>query len=407
MQSEAVHAPLVIDPRLTLGATRRRRLLVSGLLLFGLVAGAVLFFRSRPEPPRYRTAPVERRTITREVELAGHLAPLRRVEVPAPIAAQLVEVTAVVGQKVRAGDTLARLDERALVIAARGATAGVAAASSRAAEASAVLRTARERRERVERLRARDLASESELAAATATETEARAALATARAEEARAAETLRGARLTESSSILRSPIDGVVLQAPESTGAGVDPSAGPLFVVGSDLATLRIHAEVSESDVGELRVDQKASFSVPAHPNRSFEAKVERIGLDARRSAVSVYYAVELRAADPAGLLRPGMTTTVRVAVAVQENALAVRDAALRYRPDGAEPAAARSRVFRLDGTRLSEVRVKAGLSDGAFTAVTPDPPGTLGPGAELAIGVLSGAAENDSGPGIRLGNR
>ena len=149
------------------------------------------------------------------------------------------------------------------------------------------------------------------------------------------------------------------------------DPSAGPLFVIGSDLAMLRIHAEVSETDVGELRVDQQASFSVPAHPNRSFDAKIERIGLDARRSAV------------------------------------AVRDAALRFRPEGTEPAAARSRVFRLDGTRLVEVRVTAGLSNGALTAVTPHPPGALEPGAELAIGVLSGPEESDSGPGIRLGNR
>lgn len=407
MQTDVVHAPLVIDPRVRLGAARRRRLVVAGLLLLVIAVTVILVLRSRPEPPRYRSAAVERRTITREVELTGHLDPINRVDVPAPMSGKLVELSAAVGQKVRAGDTLARLDPRAVAIEARGATAAVAAARSRAEQASAALEAASERRERLTRLRERDLASEAELAAATAAEDEARAALAAARAEQTRAAEALRGARLVETSTVLRSPIDGTVLHAPDATGGIVSPASGALFVVGSDLTTLRIRAEVSESDVGELRVNQKALFTVPAHPNRSFEARVERVGLDARRSAVAVYYPVELRADNRSRLLLPGMTATVRVAVATLPNALAVREPALRFRPEAARPAPPRSRVYRLDGDELAEVRVTAGLSDGAFTAVTPDPPGALTPGAEVALGLILSDTDEDSGPGVRLGNR
>ena len=127
----------------------------------------------------------------------------------------------------------------------------------------------------------------------------------------------------------------------------------------------------------------------------------------DARRSAVAVYYPVELRADNRSRSLLPGMTATVRVAVATLENVLAVRDPALRFRPESAAAAAPRSRLFRVDGDELAEVRVTAGLSDGAFTAITPDPPGALAPGAEVALGLLLGAEEKGSGPGIRLGNR
>lgn len=407
MQSEAMHAPLVIDPRVRVGATRRRRVALVALVLAVIVGATLLLVRKRPEPPRYRTAPVERRTITREVELTGHLDALSRVEVPAAIAGQLKEVTAHVGQKVTLGETLALLDRRSLVIAARGASAGVSAAASRASEAQASLSAATEQRVRLERLRARDLASERELEAAVASEAEARAALGTATAERARAAETLRGAELSSAAAVLTSPIAGIVLQAPDATGAVVDPASGPLFVVASDLTTLRITAEVSESEVSALRVEQAATFSVPAHPGRTFQARIERVGLDARRSASAVYYPVELRADNPSGALLPGMTTTVRVAVATVENALAVRDAALRFQPEDAAPAALRSRVFRIDGSGLAEVRVTAGLSDGAFTAVRAEPPSALSPGTEVALGVLLEGADQASGPGIRLGNR
>jgi HlyD family secretion protein len=202
-------------------------------------------------------------------------------------------------------------------------------------------------------------------------------------------------------------PITGIVLVAPDTTGATVGPERGALFVLGSELDSLRIQAEVAESEVGDLKSGQTARFSVPAHPGRLFDATVEHIGVDARRTAVAVRYPVELRAKNDSGSLLPGMTATIEIVVARADDVLATRDAALRFQPESAPDAPLRSRVWRVTPGGLEAVRVSAGLSDGAFIELRPDTPGTLGTGVELALGLLQDEPPKTGGPGVRLGNR
>jgi hypothetical protein len=100
-------------------------------------------------------------------------------------------------------------------------------------------------------------------------------------------------------------------------------------------------------------------------------------------------------------------MTATITIPVGRAENVLAVCDAALRFRPEGFGNAPARSRVFRVVPDGLEEVRVVAGLSDGAFTEVRPESPSALPVGAAVAIGPAESSVGSTSNPGISLGNR
>jgi HlyD family secretion protein len=180
--------------------------------------------------------------------------------------------------------------------------------------------------------------------------------------------------------------------------------------VIGTSTETLRIDADVAESDIGELKIGQSARFNVPAFPTE-FEANVDSVGIDARRVGASVRYPVSLRVNNPEKKLLPGMTATVRVEVARTENALTVREAALRFLPANAEEATPRSRVWLMRGLTLEAVAVEPGLSDGAFTEIRPvaSEAGTLSlePGAHVAIGLLSGSQQKSGGAGIKLGNR
>jgi HlyD family secretion protein len=407
MQSTVFEEPLLISPQVRRGAVRRRWLaLAAALAVIAAIAVAVAV-RAKAEPTRYGTAVTERRTIIRLVEATGSLDVIRRVEVPALVSGQLVTVLVRAGERVTQGQSLALLDGRAGAIAARAAQASVNASSGKVTEALAALVAATEARERTDRLKSRELASESDVEAARARESRARAALATMRAERSQALELLRSAKLSESLSAITAPISGVVLEAPETSGGTVGPERGTLFVLGSGLDSLRVQAEVAESEVGELRPGQAARFSVPAHPGRLFDAVVEYVGVDARRTAVAVRYPVELRAGNPAGVLLPGMTATVQIAVARADDVLATRDATLRFQPEGAPDAPARSRVWRVRKSGLEMVRVTTGLSDGAFTEIRPEPPGGLEVGVELALGVLANDEPKANGPGIRLGNR
>jgi HlyD family secretion protein len=408
MQSSVFEEPLVISPEIRRGAIRRRWLaLAMGLSVIAALAVA-LVVRAKPEPIRYATAVIERRTLTRLVEATGSLDVLQRVEVPALVSGQLVSVLVRAGQRVEQGQSLAILDGRAGTTAARVAQATVNASSGKVAEALAALAAATEARQRTDKLKSRELASESDVEAARSRESRARAVLATTRAERSQALESLRSARVSESSAIITAPISGVVLEAPATSGGTVSPERGTLFVLGSGLETLRVQAEVAESEIGELAPGQVARFSVPAHPGRLFDAVVEYVGIDARRTAVAVRYPVELHAPNPGGALLPGMTATVQIAVARAENALVARDATLRFQPEGARDAPARSRVWRVRPSGLEEVRISAGLSDGAFTEIRAEPPGALAVGVELALGVLdAGQPKANGGPGIRLGSR
>ncbi|MBM4364278.1 MAG: HlyD family efflux transporter periplasmic adaptor subunit, partial [Deltaproteobacteria bacterium] len=221
-------------------------------------------------------------------------------------------------------------------------------------------------------------------------------------AEQSAASHTVKSAELGESLATVASPIDGVVLRGPDPTAAG---DREPLFVLGTGLDKLRLDAEVAESEIGLVQVAQRAEFTVPAHP-APFEARVESLGIDARRTGLSVRYPVELRLDNPKGLLLPGMTATVRIEVARVEGALATREAALRFRPETSEELPPRSHVFALRGSTLAPLPVTAGLSDGAYTELAAGSSPEIAPGTLLAVGVRTGA-EKKRGAGLSLGGK
>jgi HlyD family secretion protein len=403
VQAEILEQSLVIPPEVRRGVRRRRWMTVAVLAALAAGGAAVLVARNRPQPIQYRTTTVERRTVVRMVEATGHLDVSTRVEVAVPEQGAVVKLLVQTGERVTAGQPLAQLDARAAQIALRGAQATLAAAGSRVAEAQTALAAATEARERTERLVEKQLASSSDLVSAKSAESKAKAALATARAERSATTQGLQSAELSQTLTTLASPIDGVVLQAPASLAPAGDKRGG--FVVGSALETLRVDADVAESEVGQLHPGQVAHFSVPAFPGRTFDGKVVRIGIDAQRGVAAVRYPVELSADNPGRVLLPGMTATVTIEVDRAENALAVREAALRYQPEEAGEVAPRRQVWSVTPRGLEAVAVKPGLTDGAFTVVEPEPANALPVGTRLALGVLNPEPSKGSGPGIKLG--
>lgn len=383
----------------------RRRHAIAAVVVATVIAG-LLFWWLRPKTPetRYHTSEVQRRDVTKVIDVTGHLDVLDRIEVPAPVSGRLVKIAAVPGQTVHQGDLLALLDERAAALAVRGAQASLDAAASEVAKASAAVTAASTRAQRVQRLAARGLASQADLEAAKSALSEAQATLRAARAQRAGASEQVASAELGKQLGRIVAPDDGVVLVAPERLGTIAGPERGPLFVLGKGLDPLRINAPVGEADIGDVKVGQHATFTVPAYPNRTMSARVERVGLQPEQETSGVTYPVALRTANPDHSLMPGMTASVHIQVAEAHDVLAVPEAALRFTPPGAPAAPPRSRVFEKVGSRLVAVPVKAGLSNDAITAVTPVHHGALKAGDHVVIGIQVPAAEPDS-RGLSLG--
>src|SRR5262249_53566209 len=150
--------------------------------------------------------------------------------------------------------------------------------------------------------------------------------------------------------------------------GAAVSPARGPLFVIAEPLSTMRVEAPVSETEIAQIAPGHKAEVIVQALPGKTFTASVDSIGIEPQRESGVVAYPVTLLVDNPDNLLLPGMSVRVRMQVARADNALSVREAALRFAPADAEPAASRSRVWRMTSTlnELEAVAVKPGISDG-----------------------------------------
>lgn len=140
----------------------------------------------------------------------------------------------------------------------------------------------------------------------------------------------------------LTAPGDGTVTSVSGKVGDKVGGSSGAAstgtatattptgFVVVTDLKNFVLHANVAESDVSKLKVDQTATVTVNALPSQPVQAKVTGIDLLPTTSNNVVQYGVTLALTNPPAALKPGQSASVEITVASATGVLAVPSAAL-----------------------------------------------------------------------------
>jgi len=390
-----------------LDSPRRRFLSIAAGVVLALAALAVYLLTRGPDASPYRAAQVMRASIVKEIRVTGQVELTDQVEVPSPIEGQLVEVLVEPGDEVEEGEILARLDRVSVERAYLVAEAELQVARSRVSDAEASMERAVLSFARTQRLADKGLASASDLEVASSVLAKARAAVVAAKAERAAAVQraSLKG-RDRDQADIV-APRAGLVLEVPPHTGMIVGPR-NRLFRIGAPLDRMHIEAPIGEADIGEMSEGLAAKFEVPTYPGRVFDATVEHISPDPKTEHGAIFYTVTLAVDNPDHLLLPGMTAQLRIGVAHVEDVLAVREATLRFTPDGAPAAPARSRVWRIRGSELEEVPVEVGLSDGAITEVRPLDADSIDVGDSIAIGLALEGNYNNQEPSLSLrGNR
>lgn len=133
------------------------------------------------------------------------------------------------------------------------------------------------------------------------------------------------------------SPIDGTVLNRNVSEGQTVASSFSTptLFSIAKDLTKMRVRASVDEADIGNVKVGQKATFTVDAFPDEIFNGEVSEVRLHPTVSSNVVNYTTIINA-DNSGLkLKPGMTANITIYTQVLENVMKIPVAATSFRPD------------------------------------------------------------------------
>lgn len=224
-----------------------------------------------------------------------------------------------------------------------------------------------------------------------------KANLAQAEAQLAAAEATLIKAKQNLGYCVISSPVNGVIIDRRVNIGQTVNSSmsAPSLFLIAKDLKKMQVWVSVNEADVGEIKVGQKAEFTVDAFPNRTFFGEVLKIRLNATMSQNVVTYIAEIGTDNSDETLLPYLTANVEFILAERDNVLAVPNSALRFTPDAAMVPAEylnfslnedeRSVWVMRDG-KICPVAVKTGLNDGVHSEIIA---GNLKPGDEVITGV------------------
>lgn len=296
------------------------------LALCGGGYGGYTYFNNQKieqEKQSIETVTVSRSDIEAKVSATGSIRPENSVEISSKITARLKEVLVKENDHVAAGQTLVTLDAKDF--------------QTKRDQAQFKVTNTQAKYERALYLHDVGAYSDEQLENATFDYDSAVSSLAAAEND------------LNETSIV--SPLDGVVLGEPKTVGTmAVAGSDNPTVIMRiADLSTKEIQAKIDETDIGSIRVGQKATFTVDSYTNKKFEAVVSKISQtdtgntwDASKSSSStstnsvIYYYVTLDVSDPENLLFPAMTARVDIHTSNKSGVLTIPISTLRTDASG-----------------------------------------------------------------------
>jgi HlyD family secretion protein len=318
---------------------------MKGKRIFALVAAILVlagtgygFWRwgSRPKESAYVTMPVQRGNVTQVVSSTGTLQAVITVLVGSQISGTIDKLFADFNTKVKAGEVVAQLNQDKFKAAVDQARANLLAAESNLAKAKVSVVDAQRTLERNRELRKRDLMPQSELDAAQTAYDAALAQVEVNKAQSAQAQAGLNQATVDLNNTVIRSPVDGIVISRNVDVGQTVAASlqAPTLFTIANDLAKMEVHTNVDEADVGNVTEGQEVSFTVDAFPARRFKGRVHQVRNAPTVVQNVVTYDAVVRIDNKEQLLKPGMTANVQFLVNRRENVLTIPNMAIRFKP-------------------------------------------------------------------------
>jgi HlyD family secretion protein len=318
---------------------------MKGKRIFALVAAILVlagtgygFWRwgSSPKESPYVTMPVQRGNVTQVVSSTGTLQAVVTVLVGSQISGTIDKLFADFNTKVKAGEVVAQLNQDKFKAAVDQARANLLAAESSLAKAKVSVVDAQRTLERNRELRKRDLMPQSELDTAQTAYDAALAQVEVNKAQSAQAQAALNQAMVDLNNTVIRSPVDGIVISRNVDVGQTVAASlqAPTLFTIANDLAKMEVHTNVDEADVGNVTEGQEVTFTVDAFPARRFKGHVHQVRNAPTVVQNVVTYDAVVRIDNKELLLKPGMTANVQFLVNRREDVLTIPNMALRFKP-------------------------------------------------------------------------
>src|SRR5690606_2550505 len=190
--------------------------------------------------------------------------------------------------KVEQGQVIARIDPSTYEAQIGQGDAQIASAQAQLRQAQARLRNAElDYQRNAEPGSARPVAK-SDIDLARAARDQARAQVNSAQAQGRQQAASTQPTQVNLNRTVIRSPVDGVVLPRSIEPGQTVAASlqAPELFTIAEDLSKMKIELAVDEADIGQVQAGQGVAFTADAFPNRQFRGVVDQVRLSATNTS-------------------------------------------------------------------------------------------------------------------------
>jgi HlyD family secretion protein len=301
---------------------KKKIIIISSVLIGLLLITYLLFFRSSQKTTNFTFSQITKGNLNVVITSSGTMEATSTVDVGTQVSGKITKIYVDFNSEVKKGQLLAVLDTVNLIAEVQNAQASLAKARAEYNQKVAI-------HERNKKLYEKNFISELDFIQS---KTDVESTLASLNS----AQYSLDKAKTNLSYAFIYAPISGKIISRSVEVGQTVAASlsAPTLFVIAEDLSSMRILANVDESDIGQIKEGQKVKFTVQTYSDKSFEGVVTQIRLLATTTSNVVNYTVVIHADNKDGALLPGMTATVDFSVDQRENVLLVPNTALRFEP-------------------------------------------------------------------------
>jgi len=377
----------------------------------------------------FRTSAVKRGDVTATISASGTIEPEEVVDIGAQVAGLIKSFgkdidgkTIDYGSVIEEGAVLANIDNSVYAADLSVAKAGELSAGANLEQMNAKLDQAQAEWTRAQDLYKSKLVAQVDFDTAKANYEVAKANVSVANSAIAEAQAALEKAQRNLDFCTIKSPVKGVIIDRRVNIGQTVVSSlnAPSLFLIAKDLTRMQIWVAVNEADIGRITASSPVTFTCDAFPGRQFEGVVGKVRLNATMTQNVVMYTVVVTTENLDNVLLPYLTANVHFVIRKETDVLMVPNAALRWSPSSPAQIAPEARaqvatdppgapagetksgkgskertgtIWLKDGGLVRPLEVKAGVSDGANTAVTAD---SLQEGQEVVTGEVSASSQN-----------
>ena len=290
-----------------------------------VLAGLVWYFflRAKEKPVVLTTETISKGAISTSVTATGTVQPVDTVTVGTQVSGTVSALYADFNSTVKKGQLVAQLDKTLIMATVDQAKAGVAQAQSNQSYQAANF-------SRQKQLFETGSISKQDYDIALNTYQVAKATVNSAQAQ-------LRAAERNLSFTQIYSPIDGVVLGRSVNIGQTLAASFNTptIFTIAKDITKMQVQAKVDEADIGNVVVGLRASFTVDAFIDDTFNGTVKEIRLQPSISANVVTYSTLIDAPNNDKKLKPGMTANIVIYTKEVKDASLISVQAIKFNPD------------------------------------------------------------------------